>query len=339
MNHDPRMDLLRVAASFAVVWLHVSAQVVSASPDPLRFGWWVGNFADSLSRWCVPVFVMVSGALLLSGRVQTEIGPFYRRRAARALPPLLFWTLFYILLKHHGGYSENAAAILKSIVKGRPYYHLWYLYMLVGLYLVTPFLHQIVKRSSENLLLILVSGALVIAATKTLLDRLAGREFATFLPFFLPFVGYFLAGHYLYTRQRHGEARKRCLVLAFSCGILVALGTGALLTMLGPKAWEIMYAYLNPLVIVMSWCVFRISLGFRCSSMAGSSALRHLAPITLGIYLIHPFWLWALEHAGWTPFLLHPLIGIPLTTVAAYFLSAVSAGWIASVPFLRAAVK
>ena len=68
MQRDVRLDLLRVIAILGVIWLHVSGEVVTASPNPGDEEWWVGNVADAFSRWCVPLFVMASGALLLPQR-------------------------------------------------------------------------------------------------------------------------------------------------------------------------------------------------------------------------------------------------------------------------------
>jgi len=301
--------------------------------------WLVGNLFDSLSRWSVPIFVMVSGALLLSGAVETDIRSFYRRRATRLLPPLVFWTMFYIFLQQRGGHGPTAIAVFKSVVTGTPYFHLWYLYMLVGLYLITPFLHHIVIASSSRAQLFFIASTFAIAAIETSLIHLTAGKPTTFLSSFLPYVAYFVAGHYLYVQAKDEWSRKLYFLLAVLCGVLVAFATGALLTVLGPKSWEVMYSYLNPIVIVMSICIFRLCLGFNFSSCAVSALLHRIAPITLGIYLIHPFWLIVLGKFGLTPFLLHPAVGIPLTTVAAFCLSAVSAEFIAAIPLLRATVK
>ena len=74
-------DFLRVIASIAVVWLHVSSTVVIKNPDVHGLTWWVGSFANAFSRWCVPLFVMVSGALLLSESSNDAVSVFYKKRA------------------------------------------------------------------------------------------------------------------------------------------------------------------------------------------------------------------------------------------------------------------
>src|SRR5689334_22387571 len=123
-----QLDILRIAAIFAVIWLHVCADVVMKA-DASVSEWWAGNVADAASRWCVPMFVMLSGALLLrDGREELSPREFYVRRAARLSPALIFWTAFYLgyrRLRDHTGWME----LLQDTVKGEPYFHLWFLYM------------------------------------------------------------------------------------------------------------------------------------------------------------------------------------------------------------------
>ena len=65
----------------------VAATALIAAPDAVS--WWSANLWDSFAHWCVPVFVMLSGALLLGRR---EPAPhFWRKRAARLVWPLVGW--------------------------------------------------------------------------------------------------------------------------------------------------------------------------------------------------------------------------------------------------------
>jgi surface polysaccharide O-acyltransferase-like enzyme len=329
-QRNVNLDFARVIAVFAVVLLHVSARVAGSNPDIHSLAWWTGNIADVLSRWCVPVFVMISGALLLSTPANVDPIAFYKRRMARLLPVIAFWTLVYIVFRRCINSTFTLDDAAKSIVKGTPYYHLWYLYMLIGLYFVTPFLRQLVSVISTNSLRLLIIGSFVIAA----LDSASAFSSATFLPLFLPFIGYFLAGHYLSNISR---APKLPLMgsVALVCGLLAALGTGALLSSIGPRSFELMYSFLNPLTIVMSLCVYVVLT--RISIRIGP--LQQIAIITPGIYVIHPLWSWGLAKHGITGFLVHPLIGIPITAILVFILSAVSAALIARIPFLGRTVS
>ena len=119
-------------------------------------------------------------------------------------------------------------------------------------------------------------------------------------------------------------------------GIGVALGAGLLRPWLGTHAIELMYAYPNPLILLMGVCMFLLGLrrhaGFITHLAAGCVAL---APLSFGIYLVHPLWLLALARIGIDGFLWHPAIGIPLTALAAFALSALSTALLLRVPFIR----
>lgn len=92
------VSLARVIAAFAVVILHVSACVF---PPDLQLGtanWWWANGYDAATRWAVPVFVMISGGLLLVPGKKESLALFYKKRLSRILVPLIFWSILYLSL-------------------------------------------------------------------------------------------------------------------------------------------------------------------------------------------------------------------------------------------------
>ncbi len=88
---DRRISYLRITACFMVVILHISAPIFVVSNEK----WWAGNTYDSLVRSCVPLFLMIAGATLLSKN--EGISVFFKKRFIRIIPPLLFWSVFYLL--------------------------------------------------------------------------------------------------------------------------------------------------------------------------------------------------------------------------------------------------
>ena len=327
------LDFLRVIAAFAVVFLHVSSRVVVYYPDVHSMMWWTGNIADAFVRWSVPVFVMISGALVFSSSSDITPIQYYKKRAFRLFPPIIFWTLVYFSVREYTQSSFNLNSAVESLVDGTPYYHLWYVYMIVGLYLAAPFLRPMVAGVDSGSLRLLIAGCFTIAA----IESLMGGTSATFLPRFLPFLGYFLAGHYLLS---HGsKLSNRLLVSVFLvCGGIVAVGTAALFPQLGQRSWDVMYNYLNPVVIIMSLCIFLLFTKNSNPLWMPASLVRRIAPITLGIYLVHPLWLMLLSEFRISGFMMHPAVGIPVTTLLAFMLSAASAALLANIPFLKRTV-
>src|ERR1700754_3409669 len=119
------MDVTRAVACAMVVLLHIaSTYFYSFEPQ-----WIPSDIFDSLTRGAVPIFFMLSGALLL--RKDLPIVSFYRKRALRIVPPLVFWTVVYVYL-----FADTSIPLLNQIAHYliKPYGHLWSFYTAFGLY-------------------------------------------------------------------------------------------------------------------------------------------------------------------------------------------------------------
>ena len=90
-------DALRVLATLAVIVLHLSAQHW-ADIDVSSRAWFAFNLYDSAVRWAVPVFVMISGALLLSGT--QRLSDILKKNVLRLVTAFLFWSAAYALYAH-----------------------------------------------------------------------------------------------------------------------------------------------------------------------------------------------------------------------------------------------
>ena len=108
------MDWLRVLATIAVVTIHVSAGYVSVLDANNASRWMAGNLFESISRASVPIFVMISGALLLKGTKDISVGEFLQKRASKVIIPFIAWSaIFYA----YGAYAGYFPASLKQGVK------------------------------------------------------------------------------------------------------------------------------------------------------------------------------------------------------------------------------
>lgn len=346
VERDDRLDWLRVVAAFLVVCLHISADVVSSAKPNSGLDWWTGNLVDSFCRWSVPLFVMISGALLLPSTAASTLSAFYRRRAVRLLPPLLFWALFYTGLRYWEepfpltSFGDIWNEVVAPLLQGSAYYHLWFLYMIAGLYLVAPFLGALArglsKVSLDALIVILFSlSAIYACAGAWLQNELISEFFA-----FPSFIGYFLAGERLRRRPLRLRGAAVLLVPFALGGAAIALATACLAMEFGESAYEITYSYLNPLVAIMAIAVFQLGCAQPERKLPAplAASARQLAPLTLGIYLIHPLWLTVFEKCGWQP-TTAPLLAIPLMTCAVFAAAAVCAKALAMIPVLRALVR
>lgn len=323
-------DVLRVLATVAVVWLHVSAYAVLYN-EPSTFAWWVGNVSDAAVRWCVPVFVLISGALLLAPRNETPL-EFYRKRLNRLLVPLLFWSALYVALKLASGRITPAEAA-RSFCYGRPHYHLWYLYIAFGLYLFTPPLRCLLGYMSLRGRAIVTSTIVALSVAGTAVAYFRGWDIP-FFALFLPYSGYHLLGYHLAQRPFPASARTLWMLLLASI-VATALAS----RLYGQYA----YAYVGVPVLIMSAAVY--SLGLKLPSPTPplhpllARSVAQLSRATLGVYLVHPLFLEILERIfGLAPWRSAPLITIPAFTALVCVVSLGVTLFLSSAPYLRRTV-
>ena len=150
------VDLIRTVAIILVILLHASIEpnlnLSQMSPEGVQL-WWASNVYDSISRTAVPLFVMLTGALLLQPfKTNEPLRVFFKKRWNRIGIPVLFWgAIFFIYDFSVKGQTLTLTSVLQGLLAG-PYVHFWYLYLLVGLYLITPLVRILVAYSDWRLI-------------------------------------------------------------------------------------------------------------------------------------------------------------------------------------------
>lgn len=321
------MDTARVGACFMVILLHVAAVNFNVFDDQ----WWASNFYDSLTRSCVPVFLMISGVLLLNK--QESLPVFFSKRFARVLPPLLFWSLFYMAWNtFHGEHYGSLYGWVKTLASGPVVFHLWYLYAILGIYLFVPFLRAIWLASSPSekklfLALWMLASAWPVIRSVFGIDLDLPETYA--LGSFVGLVGYLFLGAYVFEVYQHVFSKDRYWWA--NAGLFVAF---SVLTMTATFMYSkhsntpdpLFYDYLSPLVMGASVCIFNVLYGLGDKLRSHSNMLSQVSACTLGVYCLHIFVLHRVE--DWTGLLASKASSwwaIPLT---ASFVFAMSLGTI-----------
>ena len=333
------INALRVLSTFAVIVLHVSAEVVLGVRDTTSLDWWIGNCFDSSVRWCVPVFVMVSGSLLLDPSKNESVSIFFKKRAARILLPLVFWTLIYTLyLTKSGGF--NLRVTLLRILMGYPYPHLWYLYMLLGLYLVTPFLRTYVHSSSIRERYQLIFVIFSFASVSAMIGFYVFKITPTVFTLFIPYTGYFICGYQLRSVDKSKISVRHLFLIMSGCVLLTALGTGFTANTYDLGKGLFFYEYFAPPVIVTSVCLYLFLYKTFSTENRMHKTIQMLidkiAPTTFGIYLLH---LLVLSEAktifGFSPTSFNALLSIPLFSCGIFLFCCLITLAIIKIPYVR----
>lgn len=320
------IERLRSWAIMAVVMIHVTASLLYL--DPTEPFWMIGNLLDGLSRWCVPIFIMISGALLL--RKDETISTFYKKRVYKVIVPFLFWIVFYLWWESFK--SDQPLSLLgsiKAIYSGPVYYHLWYLYMLLGLYLFTPFIRRFVQNATNKELLLFIVFSFSLDTITSLFKEYFGITTMVSVQYFIGYIGFYLLGYYLSLKSQTLKQRKIFYGLGIIGVILTIAGTWILSNISGKlDSW--FYRYLSPSTLMISIMVF-IFVKNNMNKEVGNTT-KYLSKYSFGIYLIHPFILDILPtDAKW----IHPVVGVPITWILCILISLILCFLISRIRWLK----
>ncbi|MGI6370654.1 MAG: acyltransferase family protein [Ignavibacteria bacterium] len=287
-NHS--IDTLRTVATILVVLLHTTGKYMKIGMESLNFdeNFWLSLSINAFTRVSVPIFVLISGMFLL-GRTES-LQKSFSRLINRVLIPLIFWTILYIslniLMSISSGNSIDIGAILKSLILGQPTYHLWYLFMLLGLYLITPIINYSIPNISEKTLWKITLALFIFGIFNELYDSLLGNK-VLFLLWFVNYLGYYLFGYLIKSYNKKISNYILIPTYLLSC-ILISIFS----------VWTIKYnnniyffGNLTPLVILgaLSLLIFFKQLNLQ------ENYFSKIAYLTFGIYLIHPGVLYAID--------------------------------------------
>lgn len=302
---------LRIIASFAVIVLHVSSPIVVNYSSIGLSSWFASNFFDSISRFCVPVFVMISGALLL-GKSE-DINVFLQKRVKRILFPFLFWTLVYLFFNvfifntvEVHSFVEFLMKFFRSVWFGSAF-HFWYIYMIIGIYLMIPIINPWVCTTNNKGFLYFFSiwGVSVFF----LQYKFEGYKPNFDLIYFSKYLGYFVLGYFL---GKNDFSKFKKIILFVYCLSLLAIVAGTYY--FSDKANEFFgyfYDYFNFFVICNSISCFLIIKHFYNFELVKNSFFISLNENSYGIYLVHILVLLVFKEIGISGNFIHPILGIP----------------------------
>ena len=318
------IDLLRILACFLVVFSHCCDGFI-AQFDANRDSFLTGVFSGSLVRPCVPLFVMMTGVLLLPVKQGYTLTGFYRKRIGRIIVPLIFWSLVlpvlaFLYFNYVNPQTQNPMISLdnyttKSLIEKLYTFifnfnfdtvPMWYLYMLIGLYLVMPILNgwltQASRRDIKTVLMIwgcslflpyikMVAPMLGYQGNGGNMDILGNCDwniYGTFY-YFSGFIGYLLLAYYLVKYPLNWSWKKTWLITIpmFLIGYLIT-SYGYVLTQNyfpGNYAYlEIVWYFAGINVFMMTFPVFVIVQKIKIPSLPW---LSRMAGLSFGIYLCH----------------------------------------------------
>ena len=281
-------DVLRIIATFAVVLIHVCAWF---ELHDLQAGVNYYRLCGDLVRWAVPIFVMISGALLLDSK--RSIKQIYTKNILRIVTAFLFWSIIYALINN--GDNAISLSILGTVLDGPG--HLWFLYMIVGLYMIIPILSKVIDAEKTTLYFCALSFVFVFVLPSLLSAYavLSGREASVItakintLNMYLPlgYSGYFVFGYYLSGHEIHRNVKIGIYVLAV-LGICLTFFAHFYRNGDDLLRQIVKWDYLSPIVLIESTALFILCKDhIKIRRQRKKSLLSNISKCTFGVYLVH----------------------------------------------------
>ena len=340
-------DYLRFIACLAVIGIHVAGKGTyllgnEINSNPIIFS--LAATIDSCLRFAVPIFFMLSGALAFS-KSEMDIKVFYQQRAKRILIPLIFWGLFYSFV-----FNRNWPIVehFKQVLVGNAFYHLWFLYAMIGLYLVTPVFYQFLKHSQkkeiEIILIVsfLLNSLLPIISSRYWVDL--GGSFS--FNYLTGSIFYFVLGYYLLNYDLKYFNRP---IIATTGYILSSIIISVCTVEASIRQQMHVTFYINTLwllVIIQSTSLFVLLKSIAGHQVSISSKLSQwvssIGQYFMGIYLVHALilevyqriWVVNYQHVGVGAYVLHLVCG----GIVVYFGSLLVVMILKRIPIIKAVV-
>lgn len=335
------LDYLRVFASIAIILLHVCCQNMKYV-ELAGTEWNIYNIGNSLSRWGVPVFVMMSGALFLPREIPVKT--LYKKYISRMAIAYVVWSAFYAIVDPIGnlifkeGYTITFVEIIGNFISGAV--HLWFLPMIIGLYMCIPLIKQITKN--DKLIKYFLILALIFCFIKTQSELIAecllkgnaqlifdnvNTLFKNFnVNIVFGFAAYFILGFYLNETNITQKHRMIIYILGVIGFVLTILLNLAAAKNAG-KSLESFFSATSINVLLMSIAVF---VWFKYNAKGNdklNKIIIKLSKYSFGAFLVHIFILKVLHSFGIQSTSFHPVLSVPsitiFTTLVSYLISSV----------------
>ncbi len=295
------IDVLRVISMLSVVFLHTAAGSLRGNiGSPV---WHFSNIFTSIMSTSVPIFFMISGAVLLSSNKTLSVQLTYKKRIPKILLPFLVWSIIAVIYYVATNFMASGSIDWKMIItkfRNLPAQpttiHLWFMYALIPLYMLSPILKKLTDSLTGTLMLYLIALWLLFSSVlPTLVQFIPARYQSLFtlnasynLNFMNGYLGYFLIGYFLMIYNKN--ISKRLLV-----GIIIAdtavITIGTWVKTIESGAYSELYkSYSRLFTLVLSIAVFLLAKELLTGHILPrllSKLIQLLSSLSFGIYLVH----------------------------------------------------
>ena len=322
------IEFMRIIAILSTIVIHVSNIYIRSFGNISNGNFLISTIYNACARICVPVFFMISGALLIKGEYNREK---YLKRIKKFIIILAVWSIIYYIVNDIRGGSNDIIKAMVYTFFDTTYTskHLWFMYAIIAMYLVLPFINNMCKnltREQENLFMILwmsISGLSVIYLP--LAKAITGHSIDVVYPVPLIngayYLGYFICGHILYERLKDIKTTKKYnlwCILTFVLSVVIIAGVTYYSSIKHNHLMNTMLWYRSIFIILESFAVF-IYIVINSDKFKNPN-INKIASLSFGVYLVHAIILFIIKD-NINMISYSPIIFIPIFTFIIFMTS------------------
>lgn len=295
-NKFLNIDVIRVISMFCVIFLHCASNRLRVDMDST--GWDIVNVLTAFATCGVPMFFMISGALILNSKNTLNIEYTLKKRILRLFIPMVLWSIIAIIV---GLYADKDLALTAGNFYNKAVHffnkpvavHLWFMYYLIPMYLISPALKAFVDNAKENVVKYILILWLLHIISLTLGGILEGDNqkiivsvsFINNIGFISGYLGYFLLGWYIFNSKIEISFWWLLLIAIMSI-IFISVGTKAV-TNHNEFYTETYKSYRSIFVVILSSSVFMLLCKIKTVPNFLGSIIALISSVSYGVYLSH----------------------------------------------------
>lgn len=316
-------DCLRILGVFSVVMLHIAGENYYQVPIG-SYDYYVLNFYGGLVRFCVPLLLMISGALFLAPKKNISLKVLYARNVCRIVAAYFVWTVFYGVVDYmrHGGIFFTL--MVNKLLEG--HYHLEFLPYLAGLYIMTPILRLVAQNRTilKYAICMCFIVAMLIPTIENFvgLPTLQGYLRKLHLSFPTQYIMYYLSGYYL-SSQSFGKRAKFILIGLGVLGVICTVGISAAITVAQNEHFRL-FGYHTVNVMCVAFGIFVFFKEYIPKLSLNDKWVRHIQTLSVcsfGVYLIHDLTIQFFRGLGLSNLSFNPLLSVPVISLLVFITS------------------
>ena len=285
---------LRAIACMLIILLHVvDGWIISNNYILLQYSarWWLDCvIIQIITRIGVPCFIMISGALLLNPEKEINLDKILKY-IIRMLIILATFGLFFCFCEEIGtnkiyNIPKQLGIIVLNLFQAKSGNVMWYIYMIIGLYIITPVLRSFVKNEDCKTIFFVLCSLFLTSSVVPTINYIFNISITSFYLDKFIYIFYYLSGYYIY-QNCNKENKKQFITIGF-----IGL-TGYVLLLIFKNYYYnrvLLNFNINSFVLMMSITFFYIFKECKVTNI-NNKILNYISKYSFGIYLIHTFWL------------------------------------------------